>query len=235
MKGRKHSEFAPEEGIRYDGIYKVVKYWPEKGKSGFIVWKYLFRRDDSEPAPWTEEGKKRIEEEGLQIIYPDGYLEAKAEKEGKKRTRSQDEEGDEDFFDDDQEEETMPPKSKKQKASYKMSQEWLEAIDKDEENKNLWDQVKSKESANKKELLEYIEELFCCIICQDIAFQPITTSCHHNFCKGCMLMSFQASDDPKKKICPSCRHDLGEKYKLDVNTNLKDALNLMFPGYEAGR
>jgi E3 ubiquitin-protein ligase UHRF1 len=42
----KHSKFAPAEGIRYDGIYKVVKYWPHKGKAGFIVWRYLFRRDD---------------------------------------------------------------------------------------------------------------------------------------------------------------------------------------------
>ncbi len=45
-KGRKSSEYAPEEGNRYDGIYKVVKYWPEKNKNGFIVWKYLFKRDD---------------------------------------------------------------------------------------------------------------------------------------------------------------------------------------------
>ena len=29
---------------RYDGIYKVKKYWPQKGKSGFIVWRYLLAR-----------------------------------------------------------------------------------------------------------------------------------------------------------------------------------------------
>ena len=45
-KGWKSSESAPEEGNKYDGIYKVVKYWPEKNKNGFIVWKYLFRRDE---------------------------------------------------------------------------------------------------------------------------------------------------------------------------------------------
>lgn len=45
-KGRKVSEFAPAKGNRYDGIYKIVKYWPEKGKNGFKVWKYLIRRDD---------------------------------------------------------------------------------------------------------------------------------------------------------------------------------------------
>lgn len=43
---------------RYDGIYKVVKYYPEKGLSGFIVWKYLLRRDDPNPAPWEPGAKE---------------------------------------------------------------------------------------------------------------------------------------------------------------------------------
>ncbi len=29
---------------RYDGIYKVRKYWPEQGKAGFIVWRYMLER-----------------------------------------------------------------------------------------------------------------------------------------------------------------------------------------------
>lgn len=44
---------------------QIVKYWPEKGKSGFTVWRYLLRRDDPIPAPWTKEGKKRAEQLGL--------------------------------------------------------------------------------------------------------------------------------------------------------------------------
>lgn len=43
---------------RYDGIYKVVKYYPETGKSGFRVWKYLLRRDDPSPAPWDPLAKQ---------------------------------------------------------------------------------------------------------------------------------------------------------------------------------
>ena len=39
---------------------QVVKYWPNKGKSGFLVWRFLLRRDDRSPAPWTKEGKKRM-------------------------------------------------------------------------------------------------------------------------------------------------------------------------------
>lgn len=79
-KLHKRSKFAPEIGNRYDGIYKVVKYYPEKGKSGFIVWRYLLRRDDETPAPWTAEGKKHIARHGLEKpLVPEGYLEATEE------------------------------------------------------------------------------------------------------------------------------------------------------------
>ena len=50
----KHSKYAPAEGNRYDGLYKVVKYWPEKGQAGYIVWRYLLRRDDKHKAPWED-------------------------------------------------------------------------------------------------------------------------------------------------------------------------------------
>jgi E3 ubiquitin-protein ligase UHRF1 len=35
-KYKKHSKFAPDVGNRYDGLYKVVKYWPEKGRAGYF-------------------------------------------------------------------------------------------------------------------------------------------------------------------------------------------------------
>ncbi|XP_069482028.1 E3 ubiquitin-protein ligase UHRF2 isoform X2 [Ambystoma mexicanum] len=88
-KGRRISQYAPEEGNRYDGIYKVVKYWPEHGKCGFLVWRYLLRRDDVEPAPWTPEGIERSKKLSLSIQYPEGYLEAMANKEKKDRGKKQ--------------------------------------------------------------------------------------------------------------------------------------------------
>jgi hypothetical protein len=36
---------------RYDGIYKVRKYWPEQGKAGFIVWRYMLERKVVQPHP----------------------------------------------------------------------------------------------------------------------------------------------------------------------------------------
>lgn len=38
----KESKFAPAEGIRYDGLYKLVRYWPEPGQNGFLVWVRMF-------------------------------------------------------------------------------------------------------------------------------------------------------------------------------------------------
>ncbi|KAF8449573.1 hypothetical protein BGX38DRAFT_1187872, partial [Terfezia claveryi] len=52
----RHSKYAPTEGFRYDGIYKLARYLPEKGKDGFVTYKYQSRRDDPAPAVWTEEG-----------------------------------------------------------------------------------------------------------------------------------------------------------------------------------
>ncbi|KAG0057329.1 hypothetical protein BGZ83_011572 [Gryganskiella cystojenkinii] len=60
------NKYSPDEGVRYDGIYKIVKYWQEKGKdSVHKVWRFKFRRDDTEPAPWTAAGKARTERLGL--------------------------------------------------------------------------------------------------------------------------------------------------------------------------
>jgi len=233
FKGKKHSKYAPDVGIRYDGIYKVVKYWPQKGDSGFIVWRYLMRRDDPVSSPWSKEGKKRIEEEGYECIYPEGYLEAQAEKEkekekSKKRKKSQDED---DESDEEKDESSSPVAKKSKSSSYKISDDLLKILKRDEKNKNLWKQIKEKPVANKKELTDYVEEIFGCTICQDIVYKPVTTPCSHNVCLECIDRSFMA----EVYNCASCRADLGKDYKKVVNEQLKDALNAFFPGYEAGR
>ncbi|KYB25736.1 E3 ubiquitin-protein ligase UHRF2 [Tribolium castaneum] len=46
------SKYGPESGYRYDGIYKVVEYFPEISKFDAVVWRFLMRRDDSAAPPW---------------------------------------------------------------------------------------------------------------------------------------------------------------------------------------
>ncbi|XP_042271747.1 E3 ubiquitin-protein ligase UHRF1 [Thunnus albacares] len=232
-KGRKHSKYSPEEGNRYDGIYKVVKYWPAKGKSGFLVWRYLLKRDDDEPAPWTRDGKERIKKLGLVMQYPAGYQKEKENKneveeeaatpsKAKRKRKSQGSESTK----------TSPAKTpKKVKVEvYKLTQEQKALIKGDKPNKKLWDEAMESLSLGPK-FLNKVEEVFLCICCQEVVFQPITTECQHNVCRECLQRSFKA----EVYSCPACRHDLGKNYSMAVNKSLQDILNQFFPGYSNGR
>merc|ERR1712071_168419 len=55
IRGAKsNTEFAPEYGYRYDGLYTVEKYWDCTGKSGFKVFKFALRRiAEQDPPPWV--------------------------------------------------------------------------------------------------------------------------------------------------------------------------------------
>lgn len=50
-----NSLYAPEEGYRYDGLYRVVKYWQACGLSGFMVYKFALKRCEGQaPPPWEQ-------------------------------------------------------------------------------------------------------------------------------------------------------------------------------------
>ncbi|KFP06360.1 E3 ubiquitin-protein ligase UHRF1, partial [Calypte anna] len=239
VKGGKHSKYAPVEGNRYDGIYKVVKYWPETGKSGFLVWRYLLRRDDEEPAPWTKEGKDRMKKLGLTMQYPEGYLEAVANKDKEKENNEDDE------FD-------TPGKGKRKRKSaggeeklitspsgtpkktkvepYKLTAQQKSLIKSDEANEKLWNEVLEALKDGPK-FLNKVEEAFLCICCQEVVFRPVTTMCQHNVCKDCLDRSFKA----EVYSCPACRYDLGKNYNMEVNETLQSLLTQLFPGYGNGR
>lgn len=34
------SPYAPSSGYRYDGLYRVERYWPDTGRDGFKIWRY---------------------------------------------------------------------------------------------------------------------------------------------------------------------------------------------------
>uniref|UniRef100_A0ABM5FS86 E3 ubiquitin-protein ligase UHRF n=1 Tax=Pogona vitticeps TaxID=103695 RepID=A0ABM5FS86_9SAUR len=244
-KGRRISKYAPEEGNRYDGIYKVVKYWPEIGKCGFLVWRYLLRRDDAEPAPWTSEGIERSKKLGLSLQYPEGYLEAMASKEKKEKVKKQpmkqepteQSNGNQKRPMDDEgiEEPTNTAKVMKlgdggrgEAFQLTQQQQWL--IREDSPNQKLWDEVLAslKEGPN---FLKKLEQSFMCVCCQELVYQPVTTECLHNVCKSCLQRSFRA----EVFTCPACRHDLGKGYTMVPNKILQTLLDQFFPGYSKGR
>jgi putative restriction endonuclease len=49
------SPYAPAAGYRYDGLYRVERYWRTKGRAGFWIWRFKLSRDDPSPAPWERQ------------------------------------------------------------------------------------------------------------------------------------------------------------------------------------
>ncbi|CAK9801260.1 E3 ubiquitin-protein ligase UHRF1 [Anthophora plagiata] len=227
FKLAKHSKYAPEEGNRYDGIYKVVKYYPDTGKSGFRVWRYLFRRDDPAPAPWTEEGKARIAALGLKPMYPDGYLEAMAKNNKTNKKRNEFAEEETSTTTDNKE----PPKKRQKREGYKLEVDVVKYIDEDGANRKLWDECRKSSSNGKTAFLQEVSERFTCPCCLELVYKPVTTPCTHNICFNCLKRSFSSG----VQCCPSCRHLLHKNYNMEVNESLSSALLLLYPGYEGGR
>lgn len=55
VRGHKCKNSYVGKVYTYDGLYKVVKYWPEVGISGFTVYKYCLRRMDGQPTLTTNQ------------------------------------------------------------------------------------------------------------------------------------------------------------------------------------
>lgn len=43
------SPFAPTNGYRYDGLYAVEDHWQDRGKAGFLIWRFRLRRSEGQP------------------------------------------------------------------------------------------------------------------------------------------------------------------------------------------
>jgi hypothetical protein len=55
-------DFAPQQGYRYDGLYRLVEVWPEEGPSGFVIWRYKMERvEDQDQPPWDVENWRELE------------------------------------------------------------------------------------------------------------------------------------------------------------------------------
>jgi hypothetical protein len=132
----------------------VVKYYPDKSTHGFVMWKYVLRRDDLSPAPWTQEGKEKIAFLGLKMLYPDGYLET-MEKFSKTTVKKRP------AVEDNSEEDNTPikkVKSKKIKQTFDLEDELKDLIENDKINTTLWEECKAKLSDGKPAFLNCVSE-----------------------------------------------------------------------------
>ncbi|XP_021649612.2 E3 ubiquitin-protein ligase ORTHRUS 2 isoform X2 [Hevea brasiliensis] len=204
--GRSHKEkrssYAPESGVRYDGVYRIEKCWRKVGIQGHKVCRYLFVRCDNEPAPWTSDE------------HGDRPRPLPAIKELAKATdvteRKESPSWDYDEEDGRWKWNKPPPPSQK-------------PVD----TGNPEDRKRSQKATRKAQNTNVREKLlkeFSCQICGQVMAQPITTPCAHNFCKSCLEGAFAGKTlirergrggrtlRAQKNImkCPKCPTDISD-------------------------
>ncbi|CAL9150791.1 unnamed protein product [Musa hybrid cultivar] len=215
----KRSSYAPETGVRYDGIYRIEKCWRKVGIQGFKVCRYLFVRCDNEPAPWTsdEQGDhprplpviKELKHATDITIRKQSPSWDYDEKHGWKWIKS-------------------PPTSRKHGpggSPYERGRR------------------KSSRTPQSTSVREKLLKEFSCLICWKVMSFPLTTPCAHNFCKSCLLGSFADKSFVRErtweggwslraqkiiKKCPSCPNDISDFLQNpQVNRELMDLIELL--------
>ena len=93
-------------------------------------------------------------------------------------------------------------------------------MEQDRINKRLREEVRSREFAIRKDLVDQVEAQ--CEFCLDILTSPVTLPCSHSFCQSCIKSHHS---------CSSCRADIKDA-GLEVNQEMKACLQLIFPGYD---
>ncbi|MBA0862619.1 hypothetical protein Goshw_010819 [Gossypium schwendimanii] len=209
----KRSSYAPEKGVRYDGIYRIEKCWRKVGIQGFKVCRYLFVRCDNEPAPWTSDD------------HGDLPRPLPAIPELKKATdvfeRKESPSWDFDEEDNRWRWKKPPPPSKKP----------VNAADLEERKRAR----KAIRQAHTTTVRERLLKEFSCLICRQVMNLPVTTPCAHNFCKSCFEAAFSGKTAIRERSkggrtlrsqknvlhCPSCPTDISDFLQnLQVNREL---------------
>ncbi|KAK7291156.1 hypothetical protein RIF29_06079 [Crotalaria pallida] len=198
----KRSAYAPPEGVRYDGVYRIEKCWRKVGKQGCKVCRYLFVRCDNEPAPWTSD------DFGDRPRPLPKVKELKGAVDLTERTGSP-------SWDYDEEKgcwlwKKPPPPSRKSAVAEAPVKGKIRAVKRT-----------GKISSVKEKLLKE----FACQICRKVLDNPLTTPCAHNFCKACLEGVFSGKSFVRERAsksgrslraqknimkCPSCSHDIAE-------------------------
>lgn len=195
----KRSSYAPESGVRYDGVYRIEKCWRKIGVQGtFKVCRYLFVRCDNEPAPWTSDA------------HGDRPRPLPKIKELQGATDVIDRKG-------------SPSWDYDEKEGWK----WMKPPPISRKPIQTGDPITDKEMrkfqrrAHLSEAERLLKE-FGCSICKNVLKEPLTTPCAHNFCKTCLLGAFENQSSMRErsrggrtlraqkivKRCPSCPTDI---------------------------
>ncbi|RXM97164.1 E3 ubiquitin-protein ligase UHRF2 [Acipenser ruthenus] len=213
-KGRRISKYAPEEGNRYDGIYKYPEGYLEAMANK--VKKDRTKRNSGKQEK-KEKGEKQVEEK----------MKKKEEEEEKEKEKEEEEKEkeEEDEEEEEEEEEVVKPEPEAQSnGSRKRPQE--KVIQEDEIP------AKTTKLADKGEAFQLSPQQQW-LIKEDCLNKKLWDEALSCLIEGptCLQRSFRA----EVYTCPACRHDLGKDYIMVLNKILQSLLDQFFPGYSKGR
>ncbi|XP_042449994.1 E3 ubiquitin-protein ligase ORTHRUS 2-like [Zingiber officinale] len=210
----KRSSYAPETGVRYDGIYRIEKCWRKVGVQGFKVCRYLFVRCDNEPAPWTSEEHGDRPRSLPEVEELNGATDITVRKESPAW----------DFDDEHGWRWIKPPP---------MSRKLLTNGKPDAVRKTI-------RRAPGSSIRERLLKEFSCLLCRKVMTEPLTTPCGHNFCKCCLFGQFADKSFVRQRICaggrslraqkivkkcPSCSADISDFLQMpQVNRELMELI-----------
>ncbi|KAI7809956.1 putative tripartite motif-containing protein 16-like [Triplophysa rosa] len=66
------------------------------------------------------------------------------------------------------------------------------------------------------------KEQFCCSVCLDVLWEPVTIPCGHSYCMECIKGYWRKCDLKEEYSCPQCRRTFSPRPALSRNTMLAD-------------
>ncbi|PSC72511.1 E3 ubiquitin-ligase ORTHRUS 2-like [Micractinium conductrix] len=110
-----------------------------------------------------------------------------------------------------------------------MSGKWKQAPSSEDATDAKTDDKGKSAAGEKKDCSLLDDDTLKCAICFDLCVRPVTAPCQHNFCLKCFQ---DLVNKAKKKACPSCRHEFGNKFAQ--NPRINTALTVAIRAFKAG-
>ncbi|KAL6011786.1 hypothetical protein ACLOJK_002251 [Asimina triloba] len=206
----KRSSYAPETGVRYDGIYRIEKCWRKVGLQGFKVCRYPFVRCDNAPAPWKSDKNGALS-------FSDSHLNGSDEHGDRPRT----------LRDVEELKDAIDFTERKESPAWDYDEmdgwRWVKPPPPSHEDRDRAREAKRR--AKNVSAREKLSKELSCLLCKKLMNHPVTTPCAHNFCKQCLEDAFVGRTHVRERNhsggmglrvkinvikCPSCSYNISD-------------------------